>query len=68
MGRDASKAAGNVWYEARMEAAKGNEKLSSRAGAAEYMNVSEDVVKDSELGLYKVMPVEHAVTIPCKRR
>lgn len=61
MGRDATKATGNVWYEARMEAAKWNEKLSSRSGAAEYMNVSEDVIKDSELGLYKVMPVEHAV-------
>lgn len=61
MGRDATKASGNVWYEARMEASKWNEKLSSRSGAAEYMNVSEDVVKDCELGLYKVMPVEHAV-------
>ena len=38
MGRGATKAAGNVWYEARMEAAKWNDKLLSRAGAAEALN------------------------------
>ena len=61
MGRGATKAAGNVWYEARMEAAKWNDKLSSRAGAAEALNMSEDAVKDAELGLNKCMPVEKAV-------
>lgn len=50
MGRGATKAAGNVWYEARMEAAKWNDKLLSRAGAAEALNMSEDAVKDAELG------------------
>lgn len=49
MGRGATKAAGNVWYEARMDAAKWNDKLSSRAGAAEALNMSEDAVKDAEL-------------------
>ena len=39
MGRGATKAAGNVWYEARMEAAKWNDKLLSRAGAAEALNM-----------------------------
>ena len=39
MGRGATKAAGNVWYEARMDAAKWNDKLSSRAGAAEALNI-----------------------------
>lgn len=55
MGRGATKAAGNVWYEARMEAAKWNDKLLSRAGAAEALNMSEDAVKDAELGLNKCM-------------
>lgn len=61
MGRGATKAAGNVWYEARMEAAKWNDKLLSRAGAAEALNMSEDAVKDAELGLNKCMPVDKAV-------
>lgn len=61
MGRGATKAAGNVWYEARMEAAKWNDKLLSRAGAAEALNMSEDAVKDTELGLNKCMPVDKAV-------
>lgn len=61
MGRGATKAAGNVWYEARMDAAKWNDKLSSRAGAAEALNMSEDAVKDAELGLSKCMPVDKAV-------
>ncbi len=61
MGRGATKAAGNVWYEARMQAAMVNEKLCSRFGAAEEMGLSEDAVKSAELGLYKSMPVENAV-------
>ena len=61
MGRGATKAQGNVWYEARLEAAKGNERLQSRFGAAEVMGISEDAVKSAELGLYKSMPVENAV-------
>lgn len=61
MGRGATKAQGNVWYEARIKAAKGNERLLSRFGAAEEMGLSEDAVKAAELGLYKSMPVENAV-------
>lgn len=61
MGRGAPKAQGNVWYQARINAAMGNEKLSSRFGAAEAMGLSEDAVKSAELGLYKSMPVENAV-------
>lgn len=61
MGRGATKAQGNVWYQARLEAAKGNERLFSRFGAAEEMGLSEDAVKSAELGLYKCMPVENAV-------
>jgi len=61
MGRGATKAQGNVWYQARIEAAKGNDRLLSRFGAAEEMGLSEDAVKSAELGLYKSMPVENAV-------
>lgn len=61
MGRDASKAAGNPWYEARLEAAKFNDKLCSREGAAELLGMSVSSVADTELGLSKVMPVDKAV-------
>ena len=61
MGRGATKAAGNVWYEARMEAAKWDDRLLSRAGAAELLNMSEDSVRAAELDLNKCMPVDKAV-------
>lgn len=61
MGRNATKAAGNVWYQARIEAAKYNDRLSSREGAAEALGMSEDAVKNTELGIEKCMPVEKAV-------
>ena len=61
MGRGATKASGNAWYQARIEAAKWNEKLSSREGAAEALHMSVDAVTDAELGLSKVMPVDKAV-------
>lgn len=61
MGRQATKAVGNPYYEARIQAAKWDDRLASRAGAAEMMHVSEDVIKDAELGLYKCMPVDLVV-------
>ena len=61
MGRTATKAAGNVFYEARLKAAKWNEKLLSREGAAEELGVSVDVVKNVELSLHKHMPVDLCV-------
>ena len=61
MGRGATKAADNVWYKARIAAAKWNDALGSRAGAAAALNMSEDAVKDAELGLNKCMPVDKAV-------
>ena len=63
MGRGATIASGNVWYKARMEAAKSNEKLSSRFGAADEAGMSEDAIKNTELGLEKQMPVEKAVIL-----
>ena len=61
MGRGATKANGNVWYQARINASKWNERLSSREGAAEALHMSVDAVTDAELGLSKVMPVDKAV-------
>jgi len=61
MGRGATKAAGNLWYEARINAAKYNDKLSSREGAAELLGCSVDVLVRVENDLYKCMPVETAI-------
>ena len=61
MGRDATKATGNPWYEARKAAAKYDERLYSREGAAEMLGMSVSAVADAELGTSKVMPVDKAV-------
>lgn len=61
MGRGATKAAGNVWYEARIAAAKWNEKLSSRDGAAGVLGITPEVVNSVERNLHKCMPVDLAV-------
>jgi hypothetical protein len=52
MSRQATKAVGNRYYEARIRASKYNEKLSTRVGAAEYLpGVTEDSIKKYELGI-----------------
>ena len=61
MGREATKAAGNPWYEARIKAAKYDNRLLSREGAAEQLGMSVSAVADAELGLSKFMPVDKAV-------
>lgn len=61
MGRDATKAAGNPWYEARKKAAEYDDRLYSREGAAERLGMSVSAVADAELGLSKCMPVDKAV-------
>ncbi len=61
MGRDATKAAGNPWYEARKKAAEYDDRLLSREGAAERLGMSVSSVADAELGLTKCMPVDKAV-------
>lgn len=61
MGRDAIKAAGNPWFEARKKAAEYDDRLSSREGAAERLGMSVSSVADAELGLSKCMPVDKAV-------
>jgi len=61
MGRDATKALGNPWFEARKVASKYDDRLSSREGAAELLGMSVSSVADAELGLTKCMPVDKAV-------
>ena len=56
MGRGATKAVGNVWYEARINAAKYDDRLYSREGAAERLNMSVDAIRNAELNISKCMP------------
>lgn len=52
MPRQATKAAGNRYFEARMRAAKYNEKLLTRAGAVEHLpGVTEESLKKYELDI-----------------
>lgn len=54
MPRQATKAIGNRYYEARMRAAKYNERLLTRVGAAESLpGVTEDSLKKYELDITK---------------
>ncbi len=61
MGRDATKAASNPWYQARIKASEYDERLRSREGAAELLGMSVSSVADAELNLSKCMPVDKAV-------
>lgn len=61
MGREATKAAGNPWFEARKMASMYDDRLCSREGAAERLGMSVSAVADAELGLSKCMPVDKAV-------
>lgn len=61
MPKKATKAAGNVLYQARMEAAKWNEKLNSREGAAEITGLDRTRIAYMELGT--VMPYPEEVLI-----
>lgn len=61
MGSGPTKAAANVYCKCRMEAAKYNDKLSSREGAAEALGVSPSTLAGYELGLTKVVPVDKVV-------
>ena len=60
MGRVATKAAANVWYKARLAAAKWDERLKSRLGAAEVLGISESAVSDTELEYEKAMTPDKA--------
>lgn len=57
MGTRPTKAAGNIFCQARLEAAKYNEKLKSRDGAAEMLGyASPSTISDWELGICKPPP------------
>lgn len=62
MSLNPTKAADNVYCKARKAAARYNERLNSREGAAEALNVSVSTISDYELGLTKTgVPVEAVV-------
>lgn len=61
MGRDAIKASENPCFRCRKEAARYNDKLNSREGAAEMLGVSVSSLADYELGITKVIPVDKVV-------
>lgn len=58
MGNNPTKAADNIYCKCRKEAAKYNDKLNSREGAAELLGLSVSSLSDYELGLTKVVPVD----------
>jgi transcriptional regulator with XRE-family HTH domain len=58
MGMNPTKAAGNIYCQARKEAAKYNDRLSSREGAAEMLGISASTLADYELGITKIIPAD----------
>lgn len=61
MGTNPTKAMDNIYCRCRKEAAKYNDKLNSREGAAELLGVSTSSLADYELGNTKVVPVDKVV-------
>ena len=61
----ATKAADNVFYKARMEAAKWNDKLSSREGAAEVTGLDRTRIAYIELGTITPYPEEILILADC---
>lgn len=61
MGRDCTKSTGNVYFDARKNAARYNDRLSSREGAAELLGISASTLADYELGVTKIVPVDKVV-------
>lgn len=58
MGTNPTKAASNIYCQCRKEAAKYNDKLNSREGAAELLGISSSTLADYELGITKIIPAE----------
>lgn len=56
MGRRPTKAADNPFCKARLEAAKYNDRLFSKEGAAELLGISASTLSDYELGITKIVP------------
>lgn len=51
----------NIYFECRKRAAISNDRLKSRAGAAEYLGISESSLTHYELGIAKNIPVDVVV-------
>lgn len=51
----------NIYFECRKRAATSNDRLRSRAGAAEYLGISESSLTHYELGITKSIPVDVVV-------
>ena len=58
MAKKATKAADNIFYKARMEAAACNDRLSSREGAAELLGIDRTRLARIELGSLNPYPEE----------
>lgn len=65
MSKLATKAADNVFYQARMAAAKWNDKLSSREGAAEVTGLDRTRIAYIELGTINPYPEEILILADC---
>jgi hypothetical protein len=61
MGRNATKAADNPFYKARIHAATYDDRLYSREGASELLGISVSTLSDYELGLTKTVPPDMVV-------
>lgn len=59
MARRPTKAAGNPFCQARLEAAKYNEKFFSKEYAAEQLHISAGQLQDYELGITKCIPPDN---------
>ena len=58
MGANPTKANENIYFRCRKAAAKYNDRLNSREGAAELLGVSPSSVADYELGITKFIPAD----------
>lgn len=58
MGSNPTKAADNMYCQCRKAAAKYNDRLNSREGAAELLGLSSSSLADYELSITKVVPVD----------
>lgn len=61
MGNGYIKGNENIYFRARKKAAMYNEKLYSRAGAAELLGISVSTLADYELGITKIVPSDKIV-------
>lgn len=58
MGCGPTKASENIYFRCRKEAAKYDDRLNSREGAAELLGVSPSSMADYELGITKMIPAD----------